>query len=156
MIGMAYAMSSVMLTSCKKEDNKSMGPTTPPPTTSSVSLTEAALVGDWICEGDSIYTSGVPVFDSTYVDWHLELVSTVYADTTVGPGYMQSGWYSSLATPSTPYYWRVADTGDPHYQLNSYVLSSYPYQYIMTVTATKLVLATNEGMVNVKRRIFYK
>lgn len=146
---------ALAISSCKKEDNKTMAPSTPPIVTS-VGTTETAMIGDWICDGDSIYSSGSCIYDSTYSDWHLDLNSSLYADTTYGPGYMQSGWYYPIATPSTPYYWRVVDTGDPHYQLNCYVLSGYPFQYIMSLTPTTLILATNEGYSTVKRRLFHK
>jgi len=148
----------VMVVSCKKEDDKLMVTPATPTASATVSSTTADMVGDWICDGDSIYTSAGRTFDSTYVNWHLELITIPYGDSlTVGPGYMQSGWYNPPAPSwSTPYYWKVVDTGDPHYQLNCYLMNSYPYQYIMSLTPTTLVLATNEGYTAVRRRLFHK
>lgn len=123
-------------------------PPPPPPTT-----LEAQLYGDWICDGDTVWSS-TPRLDSTYYGYHLNLTDIQYPSNSNFVTYLEEGLYSASATPNTNGTWKEI-VGAPTYTHHVLIIF-FPATVIMSVTTHNLVLAQTDHPGNVRTYYFHK
>ncbi len=120
----------------------------PPPTT-----LESQLYGDWICAGDTVWSS-TPRLDSSYYGYHLNLTSTQYPSNSNFVTYLEGGLYSATQTPSINEPWKEI-VGAPTYTHHVLIIV-FPATVIMSVTAHNLVLAQTDHPGNIRTYYFHK